>query len=198
MARQWTDTVSVRSASATRRATPVDPSDASSGTSTVDAAVPVLEDRRSEPRQARWPHHLRLAATAFAIVAAGFVALGVAVYIQAPGLNMKPSDRGKSDLRTAVGDTQILYDDAATYADVTPATLMQLDPHLRFGPLNAADSGTIGVAVTDHDVVLVTRAERQSHDWYCIAAVNGARPTFGHGARLNDVDSVAKCSGPSW
>jgi hypothetical protein len=111
---------------------------------------------------------------------------------------MKPSDHGKSDLRTALEDAEILYVDAATYADLTPATLTQLDPSLRFGPLTAADTHTIGVAVTDHKVVLVTRGENQPHDWYCIAAVDRAPPTFGHGTRLNDVDSFAKCSDPSW
>ena len=111
---------------------------------------------------------------------------------------MKPSDRGKSDLRIAISDARILYVDAATYTDVTPAALMQLNPSLRLGPLNTADTHTIGVAVTDHTVVLVTRGANQPHDWYCIAAVDRAPPTFGQGTRLNDVDSVAKCSHPSW
>lgn len=118
------------------------------------------------------------------------------------GAREKAQDRAaQSDLRNGLTAAKVFYVDGETYLDTDAATTAAayeaLEPSIDFDTVANTSTAKVGVLATD-STVLLTR-ESASGTFFCIADdTSGGGTTYGSGAALADVDTVAECNGSSW
>ncbi len=103
----------------------------------------------------------------------------------------------QSDLRNAFASGKVYYTDTESYTSLTPELLEAIEPSIDFVVIADAAVNAVGVGdVSATQFVLATQAD--SGTWYCIADDVSVGTTFGSGAELAEVDTVAECSDAAW
>ncbi len=102
----------------------------------------------------------------------------------------------QSDLRNALAAGKVHYTDDETYTTLTAAILEGIEPSLEYDVVANSSDDIVGVG-GQSDTDFVMAHESKSGDWFCIAeSANGT--TYGTGAAVGDVDTVAECADPEW
>ena len=100
-------------------------------------------------------------------------------------------------LTSAVDAARTIYGQSYDYTAVTPASLAQLLPKVRFGVIEAASNTVVGVLAQDrNDVLLVARSP--SGHWYCVTENATDGVSYGAGTTRDSVNSNGECQQPAW
>ena len=132
------------------------------------------------------------------LIVAILIAIGIPTFL---GARTKGQDRAAQvDLRQGLLTSKSYYVDQESFAAAnqaaTEAAYESLEPTLDFTTIALSDKTLIGVGATADDVLLVKQSS--SGTFWCIAETESAGTTFGTGAALANVDTVAECASSSW
>jgi hypothetical protein len=103
----------------------------------------------------------------------------------------------QSTLRNALAAAKTAYTDTASYADVTPEVLVQIEPSLSFTSGPSTVPNAVSVAVTDQAIGLAAMSESGTCFWMHDDVESGGT-TYGSGTTCTGAAALTGASGPLW
>lgn len=131
------------------------------------------------------------------LIIAILIAIAIPTFL---GARERAQDRAsQSDLRNALTAAKVFYVDEEAYLDTDVATtitaLEGIEPSLDFDTVANTDTDAVGFLGTADTVIFVNESE--SGTFFCIAD-QSTGTTYGSGAALANVDTVAECQDAGW
>lgn len=132
------------------------------------------------------------------LIVAILIAIGIPTFL---GARTKGQDRAAQvDLRQSLLTAKSYYTDQESFVAATQAATVTayeaLEPTLDMDVIASADKDTIGLLATADDILFAKQSS--SGTFWCIAETEAAGTTYGTGAALANVDTVAECAAAAW
>jgi type IV pilus assembly protein PilA len=103
----------------------------------------------------------------------------------------------QSSLRNALAAAKTIYTDSDSYGDVSPATMVQIEPSLSYVDGGSTGVTVVSVVATDQQVGLAAMSVTGTC-WWLHDDATGGGTTYGSGSACTGQDALAGATATSW